>query len=65
MRRMEHIRDLVRKHNEKAQQKLSKALDQGKQEKTYKFGQEVVRRVCYLSSVEKAVGAKLILLLRM
>ena len=57
---MEHVRDLVRKHNEQAQERQAKAFDQGKQEKTYKVGQEVIRKVCYLSNAEKGLSAKLL-----
>ena len=59
MRRMENVRDLVRKHNEHAQERQVKTFDQGNQKKTYKVGEEVIRKVYYLSSVEKGVRAKL------
>ena len=59
MRRMENVRDLVRKHNEQAQERQAKAFDQDKQEKTFKVGQEVIRKVYYLSNAEKGVSAEL------
>ena len=59
MRWMKHVRDMVRKHNEQAQEIQARAFDQGKREKTYKVGQEVIRKVYYLSNGEKGVCAKL------
>ena len=38
MRWIENVRELVRKHNEQAQERQAKAFDQGKREKMYKVG---------------------------
>ena len=59
MRRMKNVQDLVRKQNEQAHEQQAKAFNQGKQEKTYKVGQEVIRKVYYLSTAKKGVSAKL------
>ena len=59
MRRLENVRDLVWKHNEQAQERQAKAFDQGKQDKTYKVGQNVICKVHYLSNAEKGVSGKL------
>ena len=59
MLRLENVRDLVRKHNELAQERQAKAFNQGKQDKSYEVGQKVIRKVHYLSNAEKGVAAKL------
>ena len=59
MVRLEYLRDLVRKHNEQAQDRQAKAFDKGKREREYKVGEEVWRRIFYLSSAEKGINAKL------
>ena len=57
--RVENVRDLVREHNEQAQERQAKAFDQGKRDKTHKVGQDVIRKVYYLSNAEKGMAGKL------
>ena len=49
----------MRKHNEQAQNRQAKACDKGIREREYKVGEEVWRRIFYLSSAEKGIKAKL------
>ena len=57
--RLEHVRDLVRKHNEKAQERQAKAFDKGKREETFVVGQEVCCKTHLLSNATKGISAKL------
>ena len=57
--RLEHVRDLVRKHNEKAQERQAKAFDKGKREEMFVVGREVWRKTHFLSNAAKGISEKL------
>ena len=59
MKMLENLRDKVRKHNDKAQERQDKAFDQGKREVQFVAGQEVWRKSHHPSKAAKGINAKL------